>query len=210
LRQVEVLVIFSFLATTGAVAEEPQMPGRRHASMSQLPAQKLHQPGDQKAGMCRVLRQGAQRRDQFRGKPLIGVQVQLPCVSGSQVVDCPVFFARHSFRRHAERPGPHTAGLTRPLSSVLKESTTWRSSEISCAWASVAPKVSTELYARIMTEGFIRSGSAVLRSLCRSSVRGNRRCSSPGGTPESSPGRSPGLSMEQTGSPARDGAEGGV
>ena len=31
------------------------------------------------------------------------------------------------------------------------------SSEISCAWASVAPNVSTELNARMMTEGFNKS-----------------------------------------------------
>ena len=124
--------------------------------MAQLPAEKLHQPGDQKAGVCRILRQGAQRRDQFRSKPLIGVQVQLPWVSGSQVVDRPVAL-RAKFSKACWTTWAPYCRLNATLLSLLKESTTWRSSEISCAWASVAPNVSTELNARMMTEGFKKS-----------------------------------------------------
>ena len=67
--------------------------------MPHLPAEKLHQAGDKKAGLGRVLRQRAHRSDQFGSKPLIGVQVQLPRVTEQQVVDGPISLRAIVFKR---------------------------------------------------------------------------------------------------------------
>ena len=90
LGQVKVLVVLSFLTAAGSIAKQAQMPGRGHASMAHDSAKKLHQPGNKKSGLAGALRQRTDGRDQFRGKALIGVQVQLPRVAQGQIVDGPV------------------------------------------------------------------------------------------------------------------------
>ena len=90
LREVEVLVVFAFLASPVSVAKETQVPCGRHAAVEHLSSQKLHQARDEKAGFCGVLGQRVQRRDQLGSQSLIGIQVQLPRVLDHQVVDGPV------------------------------------------------------------------------------------------------------------------------
>lgn len=84
------LVVLPFLAPSRAVPEQAQVPRRRHAAVTHFPAQKLHQPGNEKTRLRRVFRQGTYRRNQFRRQSLVGVQMQLPRVTKRKVVDGPV------------------------------------------------------------------------------------------------------------------------
>ena len=92
------LIVFAFLATPGAPAKKPQ------CRVGDMPPWRMvrpenNQPRNEKTRLRRALRQGTHGGDQFRSKPLIGIEMQLPRIPEHQVVDGPVSLGSVAVKR---------------------------------------------------------------------------------------------------------------